>query len=109
MILNEELNYSLLHGTINTYTIRKQFHTGNVIVSNSGSHFPVEVMEEYLIDIVIQRAMDQPLNVTEGINVENSLIEGTPMQTDLITFKKEHKLYKKNSLKDIRAKTNRLG
>ena len=80
-----------------------------MIVSNSGPHFPVEAKEEYLIDIVIQRAMDQPLNVTEGINVENSLIEGTPMQTDLITFKKEHKLYKKNSLKDIRAKTNRLG
>jgi len=110
LILNEELNYSLPHGTIKESTIRKRVHRGNVIVLHPGPHSPVEAMEEYLIVIVIQRArMDQPLSVTEGINLANSLIKGTPMQIDLITFKKEHKLYKKNSTKDMRAKTNRLG
>ena len=107
LILNEELNYSLPHGTIKESTIRKRVHRGNVIVSHPGPHSPVEAMEEYLIIIVIQRArMDQPLSVTEGINLANSLIEDTPTQTNLFTLKKEHKLYKKNSKKDMRAKTN---
>lgn len=47
--------------------------------------------------------------MVEVINLVNSLIEGTPIQRDLITFKKEHKLYKKNLTKVMKVKTNLLG
>jgi len=60
--------------------------------------------------IVIQRAkMGQPLSVTEGINLVNSIISGTRMKSELIEFKKTRKFYKKNTTKEKKEHIHRLG
>ncbi len=45
-------------------------------------------VEEYIISLITQMAkMHQPLNVSEGLNLANALIEGTEWEEKIVAFK----------------------
>ena len=107
LIKEVESAFELEHGSIKLATIRKREQRGNLMVSHPGPHSPVEPMEEYLCMIMIQRArMGQPLSVTKGINLVNSIISGTHMESAVIEFKKSRKFYKRNTEKEKKEKVN---
>ena len=45
-------------------------------------------MKEYIVSILQQMAkMRQPLNVSEGLNLANALVEGTEWEEKVVQFK----------------------
>lgn len=55
---------------------------------HSGTESPLAPVEQYIVSLMEQMAkMRQPLNVSEGLNLANSLIEGTKWEELVVDFK----------------------
>ena len=83
---------------ISKKTIQNRVSRG-IVFAHHGAKSPLfEVeAERALVELCIQMGkIRQPLNVTEGIEVMNNLIEGTEVQQDLIAFQKSRKLGKED-------------
>ena len=56
-----------------------------------GTVSPMLPIEPYVVDLIIQLAkMQSPINVTTGLRLVNSLIAGTPFETQLQQWKVKH-------------------
>ncbi|MFN9982066.1 MAG: hypothetical protein ACK53Y_19225, partial [bacterium] len=60
----------------------------NVSASHCGTVSPMAPVEEYIVSLMQQMAkMRQPLNVSEGLSLSNSLVEGTEWENKIVEFK----------------------
>jgi len=56
--------------------------------SHCGTVSPMAPVEEYIVSLMQQMAkMRQPLNVSEGLSLSNSLVEGTEWENKIVEFK----------------------
>ena len=59
-----------------------------ICTTHTGTASPMAPIEEHIVALMVQMAkMRQPLNVSEGLALANSLVEGTKWEDDLISFK----------------------
>jgi hypothetical protein len=60
-------------------------------VKHRGTESPMAGIKGHLLAAILCRAaLRQPISCAEGLELENSLIEGTPTQLDLMAWKKAH-------------------
>jgi hypothetical protein len=69
--------------------IWKRVKRNRLLCSNhSSTTSPMAPIEEHIVPLLSQMAkMRQPLNVSEGLSLANSLIEGTKWEEELLSFK----------------------
>jgi hypothetical protein len=69
--------------------IRQRVKRNRLLCSNhSGTTSPMAPIEEHIVASLSQMAkMRQPLNISEGLSLANSLIEGTKWEKELLSFK----------------------
>jgi hypothetical protein len=55
---------------------------------HSGTESPIAPVEQYIVSLMEQMAkLQQPLNISEGLSLANSLIEGTKWEDAVVNFK----------------------
>jgi hypothetical protein len=58
--------------------------------AHTGTKTPVAPVEKYIVSMMEQLSkMQQPLNVSEGLSLANSLIKGTEWENVVVEFKKK--------------------
>jgi hypothetical protein len=79
LINKKSKEYKLTDITICKSLIRQQVKRNKVICQpHSGIKTPMAPIEKYIVTLMEQMAkMQQPLNISEGLSLANSLIEGT--------------------------------
>ena len=89
LIQAKKEEHGLLELVIEKGCIRQRVKRNRLICSNhSGTTSPMAPIEEHIVALLSQMAkMRQPLNVSEGLSLANSLIEGTQWEEQLISFK----------------------
>ena len=76
--------YNLPNLKVKKRLITSRIERGNLESSTPGPESPMKPLEPLLIDVCVQKArMGQPVNITEGIEMANSLILNTRYQTQL--------------------------
>ena len=81
--------------TIPIKTIQTRFRSNTMSVSHRGTKSPMSYLEPVLLQIVIQRGkMNQPLTVTEGLQLANSMIKvGSVTEKSIISYLKTRNQY----------------
>jgi hypothetical protein len=63
--------------------------TRNLLCTHPGLLSPMHKVEAHLLKVILLRGtMQQPVSCREGLELANSLIEGTPTQNNLVEWKK---------------------
>lgn len=78
--------------TISASTICSRSKRNNVNpVAAQGTPSPMAVVEPYLVSVILQRSkMRCPINATTGLQLANSMIEGTTIAKALLKWKMKH-------------------
>jgi hypothetical protein len=89
LIQEKKEEHGLLELVIEKGCIQQRVKRNRLICSNhSGTTSPMALIEEHIVALLSQMAkMRQPLNVSEGLSLANSLIKGTKWEEELISFK----------------------
>ena len=89
LITKKKLEYCLEDVTVTKSCIRKRLTRKRLICArNPGSASPMKPVEEYLVSIFNQMAkMRQPLCISEGLALANSLVAGTKWEKEIFHFK----------------------
>jgi hypothetical protein len=84
--------YNLEKSEIKYNTVLSRNITGNKLkVQHPGTRSHMVGIKAHLIGIILSRAaLRQPVSCAEGLELANSLIEGTAHQLCLIEWKKKH-------------------
>jgi hypothetical protein len=89
LITKKKLEYCLEDVTVTKSCIRKRLTRKRLICArNPGSASPMKPVEEYLVSIFNKMAkMRQPLCISEGLALANSLVAGTKWEKEIFHFK----------------------
>lgn len=89
LITQKKKEYCLENLTITKDCIRKRVTRKRLVCArNPGAESPMKAIEEYLVSILNQMAkMRQPLCISEGLALANSLVVGTKWEKEIIEFK----------------------
>jgi hypothetical protein len=91
LIEEKKVEHGLQDFTIKKGCIRQRLKRDKLVcTTHSGTTSPMAPIEEHIVALMAQMAkMRQPLNVSEGLALANSLIEATTWEKDLISFKEK--------------------
>ena len=79
-----------VHISMETVRTRARRHNFDPAVSQ-GTPSPMLKIEPYIVETIAQLArMRSPINVKTGLQLANSIIEGTPLMLELIAWKSKH-------------------
>jgi hypothetical protein len=84
--------YKMEREDINLSTVLSRMKSGHKFkVKHRGTVSPMIDIEAHLLGIILCRAaLGQPISCAEGLELANSLIEGTQAQVDLMEWEKKH-------------------
>jgi hypothetical protein len=91
--------YNVENSTINPSTIRSQCKRNHInpVVSQATTS-PMAAVEPYLIAVILQLArMRCPINVTMGLHLAYSMIEGTEIAKAIIAMREKHRRKKQKT------------
>jgi hypothetical protein len=90
LIKEKSEEYQLTDITISKSLIRQRVKRNKAICQpHSGTKTPMAPVEKYIVTLMEQMAkMRQPLNISEGLSLANSLIEGTEWEDVVVEFKR---------------------
>jgi hypothetical protein len=87
IIDDRKAHYNLPDFHIPLSTIWAHMNHNNLIVEQCGLISPMTKVEPILVEVLIQCGnMRQPLSVSNGLHLANSLIDGTPLKADIIAW-----------------------
>ncbi len=89
LILQKQEEHELTDYEIKKSLIRQRVMKNRPICPpHSGTESPMAPVEQYIVALMEQMAkLWQPLNISEGVNLANSLIEGTEWEDVVVDFK----------------------
>lgn len=91
---------------ISSFTVRsraKRLRTNPL--EPQGTVTPMLAVEPFIVDIIAQLSrMRQPINVTTGLQLANSIIAGTPFQLELEAWKVQHNVHARRTNSDNPAR-----
>ena len=91
LINQKKEEHQLTHIDINCSLIRQRILKNKPICPpHAGTETPMAPVEKYIVSLMQQLAkMRQPLNLSEGLSLANSLVEGTEWKEVVVEFKKK--------------------
>jgi hypothetical protein len=86
-----EYTYYVNKGTIQIGTVRRRMNKRNTIVASKGPASPMAGIKTFMFAKVLEMESNrEPLSVSEGLELANSLINDTVHQSELIKWKQTH-------------------
>jgi hypothetical protein len=88
-LIKKKVQESGLNVAISKNAIRKRVQKSRLTINNPGAPSPMADIEVYIASLINQMSkMHQPLNVSEGLQLANSLVQGTEWKENIIELKK---------------------
>jgi hypothetical protein len=107
-VVEVEDTYNVKRESINIGTVRRILCKRSIVVSPKGPTSPMAGIDMLLISTVLEMESNrEPLSVSEGLELANSLIRDTVYQSDLVKWKQDN-LGRSQSFRDPKH-TGRLG
>jgi hypothetical protein len=86
--VKKKVAFQLTDVDVTKSCIRQRIQKKITSAKHCGTKSPAAELEEYIVSILQQMAkMRQPLNVSEGLNLANALVDGTEWEQKVTEFK----------------------
>ena len=91
LIEKKQEEFNLKEVPVNKSLVRQRIRKNRIVcLKHSGTPTPIAPVESYIVGVIQSMSrLRQPLNVSQGLSLANSLIEGTQWEDIAIEFKKK--------------------